>query len=495
MAPTFEEQCWQIRSSSKLRRRGWERGELWWLLDSLQYRLYRQFWDAPQSRGTTVWDIARRVGKTFGLLVISMEVAIRGGGRSVKYAAKTQVDVHQMIRPSVTKILATCPDDLRPKAKPTKDGAGWMFRRKGRDESVIDIAGCDDQRFENLRGQEAHLWVVDEGGFVSELKKVVDEVLWPQTWTTKGRGIIASSPPDTTGHPFQAYYLGAKARGLSARATFWETPRFTEEEKWEIVRDGAAQKRMTVEEFQRTTVYRREFLAEFVTEETRAVLPYFSEELAEKVTRPATDTPLFADWYTVIDLGGSRDPTGILTGLWDFRRKKERYQRDVKLQRPTTEQIANAIRALEAATFSGSPELRGKHFRIMDDDQGIVRRDLAVKYGISTIPPMKDDKQAGLMDLQDSLLREEAEFSPECAETLAQCQAAIWNKQHTEFERVDGFGHFDLLDCALYMHRNVVKNKGRVPDLYGADLANTRVRRAEPEVSQATAAFRSVLGR
>jgi hypothetical protein len=434
------------------------------------------------------------VGKTFDLLVIALEVAIRGAARSVKYAAKTQIDVHQMIRPSLAKLLATCPDDIRPKPKTSKEGAGLVIRRKGREDSVIDIAGCDDQRFENLRGQEAHLWVVDEGGFVPDLTKVVDDVLWPQTWTTKGRGIIASSPPDTPGHPFQNYYLGARGAGFAAHATFWETPRLSDEEKWEIVRQGARQKRMTVEEFMCSTVYRREFLAEFVIEETRAVLPHLSESLAKTLTRPETETPLFADWYTVIDLGGSRDPTGLLTGLWDFRRKKERYQRDGRLMRPTTEQIANAIRALEEQTFSRSPELRGKHFRIMDDDLGIVRRDLAVKYGIATIPPMKDDKQAALMDFQDALLREEVEFSPDCSNTLAECSAAIWNKQHTEYERVDGFGHFDRLDCALYMHRNVVKNKGRVPDLYGVDLANTRVRRPVPEVSQPTAALRALLG-
>lgn len=494
MALSFEEDCRRIRASAKLRRQGWERGELWWLLDSLQYRLYRQFWDSPQTRGTVVWDIARRVGKTFALLVIAMEVALRGGGRSVKYAAKTQLDVVKMIRPSISKILASAPDDLRPRNLSAKEGAGLAFRRKGREDSVIDIAGCDDQRYENLRGQEAHLWVADEGGFIAELKKVVDEVLWPQTWTTKGRGIIASSPPDTTGHPFQAYYLGAKARGLSARATFWETPRFTDAEKWEIVRDGAAQKRMSVEQFQQTTVYRREFMAEFVTEETRAVLPHLSESLAERLVRPETETPLFTDWYTVVDLGGSRDPTAILTGYWDFRRKKERYQQNATLLRPTTEQIATSVREMEKRTFSQSAELRGKHFRIMDDDLGIVRRDLATKYNLSTIPPMKDDKQAALMDYQDSMLREEVELSPDCAETMAQCQAAIWNKQHTEYERVDGFGHFDLLDCGLYMHRNVVKNKGRVPDLYGVDLANTRVRRPVPEVSQPTAALRAMLG-
>lgn len=501
-----------IRSSPRKRADAWREGKLWWLLDYLQFQLYQQFHTrAPGSRDTVVWDIARRVGKTYALLVLAFECAIRGGGRSVKYAAKTGLDVRKMIRPSIARILSTCPKDLRPRQD--WQASEISFVRKGREPSVIDIAGCDNQRYENLRGQEAHLWVVDEGGFVPELATVVDEVLWPQTWTTRGSGIIASSPPDSPGHAFQNYYLAAKAIGASTRHTFWETPRFTDEEKWEIVDQGARQKRMTREEFMQSTVYKREFLAEFVLESTRAVFPGFSETLADKLTCEEMSTPLFTDWYTLIDLGGSRDPTGIAVGYWDFRRKRFRIQRAKLLMRPTTATIALEVKTLEREAFgipwpagdakaapSGDParELRGLHWRIMDDDMGIVRRDLAQMYSLATDPPKKDDKDAGLMDLRDALGSEtvdgEIEFAPEALEMVAQCQAAIWNKPHTEYERVEGFGHFDLVDCLLYGHRNVVKNKGRVPHLYGVDVANTIVHHREPEASPSTAALRRAFG-
>lgn len=494
----FEARARAIRNSPKARAEAWRKGQLWWLLDSLQYRFYQQFYASAGQRRTVVWDIARRVGKTYALLVLALECALRGSGRSIKYAAKTQVDVRKMIRPSIRRILATCPEDIRPKDdKQTNELRVFRTpaaRKSGEADSIIDIAGCDGGHYENLRGQEAHLWIVDEGAFVPELSTVVDEVLWPQTWNTGGPGLIASSPPDTPGHAFQGYYLGAKRVGLSARATFWETPRYSETEKWDIVRQGAEMKRMTVEEFMLSTVYRREFLAEFVVEETRACLPRLTETLAERLTVPEVSTPLFADWYTVIDLGGSRDPTFITTGYYDFRRQKERWQRGKKLIRPTTEEIAKEARALELETFGQQRELRGMHFRIMDDDLGIVRRDLAQKYGLVTIAPQKDDKQAGLMGLQDAMLREEVEFDPACPEILAQCQAAIWNKQHTEYERVEGFGHFDALDCVLYGHRNVIPNKGRVPHLYGVDLQNTIPARGQPELSKSSKALLRAFG-
>lgn len=481
----FEAWAQGVRRSPKRRAAAWKAGKLGWLLRRHQAPLHAQFWASPDD---VVWDCARRIGKTYLLLVIACEVALRTPNASIKYAASTAKAVRKMVRPSLRKVLETCPKELQPKIDWV---AGEITFPNG---STIDVAGCDSGNYDALRGQEAHLWIVDEAGFIAELAEVVDSVLDPQTWTTKGRGIISSSPPDTPAHPFQTYYLAAKATGNSARVTFWENTGLTEAEKNEIIAKAARRKRMTPEEYRGTTIWRREGEAEFVIEETRAVLPRLSESLAGRLVRAETSTPLFADWYTVIDLGGSRDPTFITTQYYDFTRAKLRIQREKKLIRPTTEEIAKEAKALEAATFSQQRELRGMHFRIVDDDMGIVRRDLAQKYDLPSMPPRKDDKQAGLMDLQDGMLREEVEFSPECPETLAQCQAAIWNKQHTEYERVDGFGHFDALDCVLYGHRNVIPNRGRVPPLYGVDLQNTIPAKSAETISRSGSALLRAFG-
>lgn len=485
MVPTFEERARAIRESPEARHAAWEAGQLWWLLHSLQFSMYRLFWATPED---VVLNVARRIGKTFLLLALACEVAIRTPNASIKYAAKTAKDVRKMVRPNLRKILETCPEELRPRPD-------WhLGELQFPNGSVIDIAGCDGGNYEHLRGQEAHLWVVDEGAFIDELETVVESVLDPQTWTTHGRGIIASSPPVTPGHPFRSYYMAAKGHGASACHTFWENPQLSDADKLRIVEKAAKRRRMSVEEYVKTTQWQREGLAEFVTEETLAVLPDFTEALARALTVEETSTPLFTDWYTIVDTGGSRDPTGILVGYWDFGRRKFRCQRDRLLQRPTTEAIAKAGKELEAQTFSQHPELRGRHYRIVDDDQGIVRRDLAQKYDFPSSPPLKDDKQAGLMDLRDSLLRGEIEFDPACRETLAQCQAAIWNKAHTEYERVEGFGHFDLLDCLLYASRNFIPSRGRVPPLYGVDRANTIIRPRAPQLPQAAQALKSLFG-
>lgn len=472
MADTFEARCAAIRDNPKARALAWKAGVLWWLLHHVQFEMYRRYHAMPPS-SEAVWDCARRLGKTFLLVVLAVEQCLRKPGSQVKFAAQTAKDVRHTIKPLLSEILTTCPKELRPRAQ---WHVGEIAFPNG---STIIIAGCDNGHYDHLRGQKADLFIVDEAGFIDEMEVVVGSILSPQTWTTGGRGIIASTPPDTIGHPFQRRYLAAKAIGAAAHFTFADNPMLSAERKAEIVLAEARKRRISVEEFQKSTVYLREFCAEFVTEESRAVFPVLSEALAAKLTRTPEATPLFSDRYTVVDLGGTRDPTGIQVSYWDFPRQKWVICRDRILHRPTTEQIANVVREMEKEAF-GARELSGEHFRIIDDTFGIVSRDLALKHSLSFMPPEKDNKQAAAMDVCDALLREEVEFMPEAANTVAHCQAAIWNRTHSEFERVEGFGHFELADCTLYGHRNVLKNKGRVPRDWGFNPSTTH-RRNPPD--------------
>lgn len=444
-----------IRSSPRLRAAAWKSGQLWWKLHYFQALMYQQFYASTVDE--EVWNCARRLGKSYLLTVLMLETVLRKQRGRAALAASTATDVTDIIEPMVEEIIDDAPSTLRPVPK---------FHR-GRIEvphtgGVVKIAGCDHGNYKRLRGRGLDLWAVDEGGFVDELERVVDSVLAPQTWTTGGRGIIASTPPDTPGHHFHQRYLIAKKNGAAARYTFDDNPMLSPERKLEIVEKHARRKNMTVEEFKRSTVYRREYLAEFVTESERAVFPVLDESLATALSREVESVPIYADCYVVGDLGGTRDPTGLQASRWDYMRQKWTILGDIILVRPTTEQIANAWRALEDKHFGPERE-RSQRIRILDDQMGIVSRDLTLKHKLPMLAPFKDDKQAGCMDVCDMMVHRQMEFGPEASQSLAHCQAAIWNKQHTEFERVEGFGHFELADCTLYGARNVRKNMGKVP--------------------------------
>ena len=50
-----------------------------------------------------------------------------------------------------------------------------------------------------------------------------------------------------------------------------------------------------------------------------------------------------------------------------------------------------------------------------------------------------------------------------CPELVGHLRAAIWNKQRTKFEFVDGFGHFDGVDALKYLCRHVVRGHNPWP--------------------------------
>lgn len=468
----WDARCAAIRANPRAVDVAWRAGQLWWKCHYPQWLMYQQFYSSTVDE--EVWDIARRFGKTVLEFVLCCEASIRKAGAEVKFATQTQKDARKILRGVFPLVLQDCPADMRPKWSTQTMEIVWP------NGSIIDIAGCDAGHYEHLRGQRADLWIVDEAGFIDELEMIVDSVLGPQTWHSGGRGIIASTPPPTPGHHFQQRYLGAKLNGASAHFTFWDNPTLSLERKTEIVEKAARKKRMTLEEFKRTTHYRREFLAEFVADASRAVFPVLTEELSERLIRDVDAVPLFADSYLIGDLGGTRDPTAVLAASWDFYRAKWIIWGGEVLHRPSTEQIANATHALARKYLPEADPEGAQRFHIMDDPMGIVSRDLALKHGLPFFPPDKDDKQAAAMAVNDMLAHEEVEFHEDARDVVTQCQAAIWNKTHREFERVDGFGHFEFADCLIYGARNVIKNKGRVPRDWGFN-STTMHRRTKPD--------------
>lgn len=440
---------------------------LWHKLHAIQRRMYARF--RASKTDEEIWNCARRLGKTFLLLVVAFEDCLRMPGARVKFAAQTANDIFETIEPMVEDILTDCPEGARPALRWAK---GRIEFRNG---SVVKIAGCDNGNYRRLRGQRADLWIIDEGGFVEELEHIADSVLIPQTLTTGGRGIIASTPPVTPGHHFQTRYLIAKANGASAHYTIDDNPLVTPEIRAAFVERQATKKGLSVAEFLRSTTYRREYLAEFVTEQERAVFPEFTEELERRIVRPSAAEPLWVDRYTIMDLGPTKDLTAIHSGIFDFSRQVYRIRRCRTLRQPSTAQIAAAVKELEAEAFGKAHMPATQTFRYMDGNE-VLERDLALVHDLFFSQTAKDDKDAAVGAARDWLAAGKVEFEPGATrEMVAQCRAAIWNKRRTEFERIDPFGHFDLADTLIYGVRNVIPNVNRLPRYYGIDRDNTAV--------------------
>lgn len=450
------------RLPERVTRQGWRKGILTWKLHPVQRLMRERFY--AQTLDETVWNCARRLGKTFALVVLGFEQCLRKAGSRVAFGASQASDIEEIIEPMVDELLEDCPRELRPRLRWGKHRI--EFPHNG---SVIKISGCDKGRYKYLRGRAVDLWIVDEGAFIDELEKIVDSVLSPQTWTTKGRGILASTPPETPGHHFQTRYLIAKQNGASERYTIDDNPLIGAEEKLRIIEKHAKRKGLTIAEFLKSTTYLREYCAEFVTEMERAIVPEFTETREEKLRRSAeTETrELWVDRYTSVDVGPTRDWTAILCGYWSFDRKRLVFVGERRLIRPNRRELARAVKELELECFGPSNGMPGtQHFRFIDGNE-ILTRDLALEDGLHFVQTAKDKKDEALVDFRSWVADDRMEIYDTLKMLPTHLRAGIWNKAHTEYERIEGFGHFDFIDAALYMQRNVIPNMNRLPPRFG----------------------------
>ena len=173
----------------------WKKGILKWKLHDLQKKIYEEFHEGNDYITTLL--ISRQTGKSFMMLILAIETCLQKPNAIVKYACPKQKMVKTILKPIMRQILEDCPIELKPEYK--ENDKLYVFPNG----SEIQMAGTDNQNYDNIRGGKCDLWIVDEAGFCDDLDKVVYSVLQPTTLTTDGRGILASTPdPDVPEHPF-----------------------------------------------------------------------------------------------------------------------------------------------------------------------------------------------------------------------------------------------------------------------------------------------------
>jgi len=197
----------------------WRRGELAFKLDSTQKGLYDLFYTSPHKIMT--WLLSRRQGKTYTLCILALEQCIRTPNSIVKFVSPTKVQVNNNVRPNIRKILEDCPTDLRPEFR----GKDYIYYFPNGSE--IQLAGTDSGHAEKLRGGDSDLFFVDEAGSCDKLDYVIKSILLPTTLITKGKGVLASTPPEIADHDFLKFLEEAELRGSLVKKTIYDNPRIT----------------------------------------------------------------------------------------------------------------------------------------------------------------------------------------------------------------------------------------------------------------------------
>lgn len=413
-----------------------------------------------------VWEISRQRGKTWAALLWLLQ---RSGLRRTNgvYLAQTGGNAHAIVSSFWTDIEL----DLPPEWGAKFDGAGGELTLC---DSALAWFGTDNQQFKRRRGRKADVVLLDESAFYADLLDV-EQVYVPQLQTTGGIGLYLSSPPVSPGHEFANRVRQARGSGRFVHDTFWSNPRINHEA---VIRGEMARLNLTREELFASTAWRREFLAEEVTEESRAALPAWTPEV-QRSRVVERERPKFFDGYVSIDWGGYEgDPDFALFSWFDFARQVIYFEREFEGRRNDLEQLANHWRKTEAelwgvdkfdGTLSGAtdweempPWLRDKthaqaprqpYLRVGDHDDKLMAS-LASKYGYAVLPTPKHAKHVAMDELNARIRQGHVEIHPRCVRLIEQCSTTVWNERRTEWERTPK-DHGDGIDCMLYTVRNV----------------------------------------
>lgn len=442
------------------RKKLWNMGVLEWKLDSTQKKIY-EFFKSNQSK-TTVITASRRLGKSYILTVIAVEKCLQEPKSIVKFIQPEQKMVRMNIKPLMEDVFKDAPPTLRPVFK-TQDNI-YVFPNG----SEIQLAGTDNGNHDKLRGGNAHLCLVDEAAFCSDLKYIINSILIPSTTLTKGKIVLSSTPPRTPNHEFVKYMEMGDQQGLGIKKTIWDavedskdepSPRITKEIVEDIIKNmpnGA-----------KSDEFRTEYMCEVIRDGDLTVVPEFTEETAKDII-VEWPRPPFYDAYVSMDIG-FKDLTVVLFGYYDFENAVSVVEDEIVIQGPkmTTEFLAQEISSKENRLWTSpiTGEFNKPYLRVSDNNL-IVINDLHRLHGLLFLPTKKDNKDAQINDLRMLVSSAQLKINPRCKTLIQHLKSASWNNKRTEFSRSADNGHYDAVDALLYFIRNVDRNKNPYPKGY-----------------------------
>lgn len=429
----------------------WRKAILHWKLDANQLEMYN--FARKTDHKIIVIGSSRQLGKSFFLTTLAVEECLRTPYSIVKFIAPKVKDIRRIIAPLIREVTQDCPNDLKPEFKTQEN----VFRFKNGSE--IQLAGTDNGHAESIRGNKAHLCIIDEAGFCDDLDYIVNSILIPTTTTTNGKIIMASTPSKAPDHDFMRFFNHAEAEGRSIKKTIYDNPRLKPEDIDRLA---------TALGGKDSVDFKREYLVQMITSEDDAVVPEFNEELKSVIVKEWIRPPHY-DAYVSMDIGGT-DFTAVLFAYYDFINSKLIIEDELLFngKKVLTDNIAEGIKKKESALWYNkyTNEPNPPYMRVADNNNPILLNDLVDKHQISFITTLKDNKEAALNNMRMLLRSERIIIHPRCRSLIAHLQGAIWNKDRSKYARSADKGHYDLVDACVYLCRNVNLQKNPYPNGY-----------------------------
>lgn len=402
----------------------WRSGVLSWKLRSEQ----KHFKDEIENHNKQliVGNISRRWGKSFTLVLFSTEQALRTK-QKIRYAAAFKTDLEEFILPAFETILEDCPEDLRPKYIASKQE--WRFKNG----SVIKLVGLDKNP-NGLRGNAINIIILDEAGYIANLKYQYTTVIIPATAKQKNiKIIVISTPPESPEHYFTE---------LINKAALQDNGYYLELTIDDISDLDPAERKRLLDEVggEDSPTAQREFFCKIRVDTTRAIAPSFSREHVKSFT------PQHVNWQIFGDAGGVRDKTVFLQVGYDHESGLVVFLNELSFDPGTpTSKIVDAF----TKKYSNNRALTL-------DAPGQLLIDYSSLGLPATLPP-KDDFAAGLLLLNNAFHQCKAVINPECPLLIRTLEGGLLNKKRSDYERSEALGHCDAAAAAIYALRAVDK--------------------------------------
>lgn len=431
----------------------WRAGDLSWLLDyGKPNGPQRDFYEKSKAskHKTFVSEDARRLGKSWALVVIAFELALKSPGARINWCQDTSKGVRSSAIKTMQKMARTAPPDCKGRFNSQLSSfvfpnGAYIFIFGGNTEEDADTARGGDDPIASF---------FDEAGFMRFLKYIYKSIVKPGMRLVRRVGhfgmiFVSSSTPEELDHYFIQLADRAEINGSYVRRTIYAS---ADAERY--IAEEAAEAGMTVEQYRQTDDFRRELMCERIINQERVVFPEFHAK--KDVVVREHPRPIGFDRYIYrrvsVDLGGTVDKYGFLYGYVDFIAAKIVIEGERVLERPNTRDIARELTTHEQELWPDANPQRVT--RVIDDDTERTIRDLYDLHKISAVKAVKHDRDASINLARMFIGNEKLVIHPRCVELRRQLLAAIPNKRGTDYERTET-GHFDLCASLQYFVRDL----------------------------------------